>query len=156
MFADAQLARRLETAEAEIQTLESIDLFFAWFSKGTSHVALQQYADAAIAFDQAFSLYNNLDNTAKQRPYRMMWYQTGPYFAYYYSTRYQDVIDLANTTLTQTISKPTLEESLLWRGRAYYMIGEAQKAIDDYRAALKIHVNWGPAVQALQDLGVVP
>ena len=86
----------------------------------------------------------------------MMWYQTGPYFAYYYSMRYQDVIELADITLTQTISKPTLEESLLWRGRAYYMIGDTQKAIEDYRAALNIHANWGPAVGALQDLGVVP
>jgi tetratricopeptide (TPR) repeat protein len=146
----------LETAEAEIQSLSGIDLFFAWFAKGTSHVALQQYADAAVAYDQAFIIYNNLDNADKQRPYRMMWYQTGPYFAYYYSARYQDVIDLADITLTQTISKPTLEESLLWRGRAYYMIGNTQSAIDDYRAALKIHTNWGPAVEALQDLGVVP
>ena len=38
---------------------------------------------------------------------RMMWYQTGPYFAYYYSARYQDVINLANTTLNDTISTPT-------------------------------------------------
>ena len=157
-WSDAGWAARhaLETAEAEIQTLEGIDLFFAWFAKGTSHVALQQYADAAIAYDQAFKIYNNLDNSSQQRPYRMLWYQTGPYFAYYYSMRYQDVIDLADTTLTETISKPTLEESLLWRGRAYYMIGQTQQAIDDYRAALKIHANWGPAVQALQDLGVVP
>jgi hypothetical protein len=85
-----------------------------------------------------------------------MWYQTGPYFAYYYSARYQDVISLANTTLKDTISKPTLEESLLWRGRAYYMAGQTSLAVDDYRAAIKVHVNWLPAVQALQDLGLQP
>jgi len=28
--------------------------------------------------------------------------------------------------------------------------------VDDYRAALKIHVDWLPAVQALQDLGLQP
>jgi hypothetical protein len=86
----------------------------------------------------------------------MMWYQTGPYFSYYYSARYQDVIDLANTTLTKTISKPTLEESLLWRGRAYYMIGNTTAAIADYRAALQVHTDWFPAVQALQELGIQP
>jgi tetratricopeptide (TPR) repeat protein len=157
-WSDANWAARhaLETAENEIETLTGIDLFFAWFAKGTSHVALQQYVDAAIAYDQAFNLYNSLDNTTKQRPYRMMWYQTGPYFAYYYSARYQDVIELADTTLTQTISTPTLEESLLWRGRAYYMIGDTQRAIEDYRAALNVHANWGPAVAALQDLGLQP
>ncbi|MFZ5821228.1 MAG: tetratricopeptide repeat protein [Chloroflexota bacterium] len=49
-----------------------------------------------------------------------------------------------------------LEESLVWRGRAYYMAGKTEAAIADYRAALKVHPNWPPAVQALRDLGVQP
>ncbi|MBL8051414.1 MAG: hypothetical protein JNM46_09345, partial [Anaerolineales bacterium] len=146
----------LEIAEKEIQEIEGNNLFFAWFNKGTSHVALNQYADASIAYDQAFRLYANWDTKTGNRPFRMMWYQTGPYFAYYYSARYQDVINLADTTLNDTISTPTLEESLLWRGRAYYMIGNTQAAIADYRAALGVHTNWFPAVQALQELGVQP
>jgi hypothetical protein len=36
------------------------------------------------------------------------------------------------------------------------MAGDTQKAINDYRAALKVHPNWLPAVQALQDLGITP
>ena len=145
----------LELAEKDINSLKGNDLFFAWFSKGTSYVALNQYVDAARAYDQAFSIYANWDETNEHRPFRMMWYQTGPYFAYYYSARYLDVISLADTTL-KTISKPTLEEYLLWRGRAYYMIGNTQAAISDYRAALKVHTNWSPAIQALQDLGAQP
>ncbi len=86
----------------------------------------------------------------------MMWYQTGPYWAYYYSARYQDVVNLANLTLTETISKPTLEESIYWRGRAKYMIGNTQDAVDDFREALRLHPNWPPALQALQDLGFQP
>jgi hypothetical protein len=31
------------------------------------------------------------------------------------------------------------------------LAGNTQAAVDDYRAALKIHENWIPAVQALQD-----
>lgn len=156
-WADFQWAAQhaLEMAERDIQTLSGNDLFFAWFNKGTSHVALNQYADASTAYDQAFREYASWDLSAGNRPYRMMWYQTGPYFAYYYSARYQDVINLANTTL-KTVSTPTLEESLLWRGRAYYMIGNTPSAIADYRAALQVHVNWFPAVQALQELGVQP
>ncbi|MCA2000795.1 MAG: C39 family peptidase [Chloroflexi bacterium] len=146
----------LELAERDIQTLTGNNLFFAWFNKGTSHVALQQYVDAAAAYDQAFALYSKWDTEKGDRPYRILWYQTGPYFAYFYSARYNDVISLADTTLNETISKPTLEESLLWRGRAYYMSGDTQAAVDDYRAALKVHVNWLPAVQALQDLGLQP
>ncbi|MBX3036513.1 MAG: C39 family peptidase [Anaerolineales bacterium] len=146
----------LQIAEQEIDEIEGNNSFFAWFNKGTSHVALNQYVDAANAYDQAFRLYAAWDTKAGNRPFRMMWYQTGPYFAYYYSARYQDVINLANTTLNDTISEPTLEESLLWRGRAYYMIGNTQAAIADYRAALQVHANWFPAVQALQELGVQP
>jgi hypothetical protein len=68
------------------------------------------------------------------------------------------VINLADTTLTDPASKGerTLEESLLWRGRAYYLAGNTQAAVVDYRNALKIHKNWIPAVQALQDLGLQP
>lgn len=146
----------LDLAEKEIQTLNDNNQFFAWFNKGTSHAALQQYVDAALAYDQAFRFYADWNTNLGNRPFRMMWYQTGPYFAYYYSARYRDVINLADTTLNDTISAPTLEESLLWRGRAYYMIGNTQAAIDDYRAALRVHVNWAPAVQALQDLGLQP
>ena len=146
----------LELAQKDIQSLKGNDLFFAWFNKGTSHVALQQYVDAATAYDQAFTVYAGWKTDAGNRPFRMMWYQTGPYFAYYYAARYQDVISLANTTLNDTISTPTLEESLLWRGRAYYMAGNTQAAVEDYRAALKVHVNWAPAVQALQELGLQP
>jgi len=53
--------------------------------------------------------------------------------AYYYSARYADVINLATTTLEDTIASPDLEESLIWRGRALYMAGETQAAVRDYR-----------------------
>lgn len=153
---NAAAQRALELAQAESQTLDGIDRFFAWFNIGSSHVAMQQYADAAYAYDFAFQLYAGLTGDDSIRPYRMMWYQTGPYFAYFYSNRYADVINLATTTLEDTISEPVLEESLIWRGRAYYMAGKTQAAIADYRAALKVHPNWPPAVQALRDLGVQP
>lgn len=146
----------LELAQKEIETLNGNDLFYAWFNKGTSHVALNQYADAATAYDHAYLLYSNWDVSKGEQPYRMLWYQTGLYFAYYYSARYQDVISFANTTLNDTISTPTLEESLLWRGRAYYQVGNTKNAVADFRAALQVHVNWPPAVQALQDLGLQP
>lgn len=148
--------RAREIAEERIGDSEGIDQYFAWFAKGTSHVELFEYADAASAFDQAFAIYNDLGEDDKQRPYRMMWYQTGPYKAYFYTDRYQDVINLADITLIDTISKPTLEESIYWRGRAQYMIGNTPSAIADFRETLRLHPNWGPAIQALQDLGVQP
>ena len=157
-LADEEQASRhaLSTAQAEAQTLTDIDRFFAWFNVGTSHVALLQYADAAIAYDYAFNLYADLSVNDSVRPYRMMWYQTGPYKAYFYTNRFADVINLADTTLNDTISEPVLEESLYWRGRAYYMAGKTDLAVKDYRAALSVHPQWIPATQALQDLGVQP
>jgi hypothetical protein len=152
---ETQAARHaLEVAQSEAQTLSDIDQFFAWFNVGTSHVALLEYADAATAYDYAFNLYANLNVEDSVRPYRMMWYQTGPYKAYYYTNRFADVINLADTTLDETISEPVLEESLYWRGMAEYMAGKTDLAVKDYRDALKIHPKWIPATQALQDLGV--
>ena len=157
-YADATWAARhaLSVAEENIRSMSGINLYFAWFAKGSSHVALQEYVDAATAYDQAFTVYNSIGKDDKQRPYRMMWYQTGPYWAYFYAARYQDVVNLANLTLTETISKPTLEESIYWRGRAKYMIGNTQDAVDDFRETLRLHPNWPPAIQALQDLGLQP
>jgi hypothetical protein len=157
-FADEQWAGQhaLSVAQAEAQSLSDIDRFFAWFNVGTSHVALLQYADAAIAYDYAFNIYANLETDDAVRPYRMMWYQTGPYKAYFYTNRFADVINLADTTLNDTIAEPVLEESLYWRGRANYMAGQTDLAVKDYRAALSVHPKWIVATQALQDLGIQP
>jgi hypothetical protein len=146
----------LSVAQTEAQALADVDRFFAWFNVGTSHIALLQYADAAIAYDYAFSIYADLDVDPSLRPYRMMWYQTGPYKAYFYTNRFADVINLANTTLSTVLDGPNLEESLYWRGQAYYMAGKTDLAVKDYRAALSVHPQWIPATQALQDLGVQP
>lgn len=146
----------LEIASAEVQTLTDIDKFFAWFNIGTSYVALQQYSDATAAYDQAFSTYAGLDQNDQQRPYRIMWYQTGPYWSYYYSGRYQDVIDLANITLNETIADPTLEESLYWRGLAEYALGDRQAAIADLSEALRLNPNFEPGVVKLKEWGVNP
>ena len=142
----------LEKAQAEAESLTGIDQFFAWFNQGTSHTNLQQYPDAAAAYDQAFALYNNLTDDF-QRPYRIMWYQTWPYWAYYYSGRYQDVINLANTTLIDTISEPVLEESFYWRALAREALGDTQGAIDDLREAVRLNPNFGAGWEQLNRLG---
>jgi hypothetical protein len=120
----------LEIAESEIQTLSGVDLFFAWFNKGTSLVKMEGYLEAGQAFDQAYQIYNQLGNDDATRPYRITWYQTTPYMAYYFSGRYQDVINLADFTF-ETIDEPTLEETLYWRGLAYYALGQKALAKQD-------------------------
>lgn len=143
----------LEIAQTEASTLTEIDQYFAWFNVGSSHVRLLQYVDGAFAYDYAFQLYAGLPNDNTKRPYRLMWYQTGPYWAYYYSGRYQDVISLANTTF-ETIEEDTLEESLYWRGLAYLAIGETDNAIADFREAVRINPNFTPGWQQLQAMGI--
>ena len=145
----------LQTAQAEVLKLTGIDQFFAAFNLGTSNVNLRSYVDAGAAYDQAFSMYALLPDDSK-RPFRMMWYQTGPYWAYYYSGRYQDVINLADTTLHDTISEPVLEESLYWRAMAKVNVGLSDQAVEDLQNSLKVHPGFQPSLALLQSLGVAP
>ncbi len=145
----------LDIANEEVQSLNGIDAFFAWFNKGTSHVNLTQYAEAAEAYDKAFEIYSGLGEDDKQRPYRMMWYQTGPYKAYYYTGRYQDVINLADVTL-ETVSDKSLEESIYWRGMAEQALGNTAAAIADFRMTVYLNSSFTPGIDALINLGVQP
>lgn len=146
----------LEIAEQETQTLTHIDQFFAWFNKGTSLVKLNLYPEAATAYDQAFIIYSQLESDDTQRPYRIMWYQTGPYWAYYYSARYRDIINLANNTLFETVAEPTLEESLYWRGMAYLALGQTDDAVLDFRQTIYLNSSFAPSLDILQQLGLEP
>jgi tetratricopeptide (TPR) repeat protein len=156
-WGDPALANQhaLDIANDEVQSLNGMDGFFAWFNKGTSHVNLTQYAEAAEAYDQAFEIYAGLGQDDKQRPYRMMWYQTGPYKAYYYTGRYQDVINLANLTL-ESVSDKALEESIYWRGMAELAKGDSAAAIADFRRTVYLNSSFTPGIDALLNLGVQP
>ncbi|PKN88183.1 MAG: hypothetical protein CVU46_01915 [Chloroflexi bacterium HGW-Chloroflexi-8] len=142
-----------EKANEEINKTTGSDLYFSWFNRGTSMVQLQDYAGAAEAYDFAFQLYSQLPENV--RPWRMMWYQTGPYFAYYYSGRYQDVINLASLTI-DTATEPYLEESFYWRALAYVAIGDNQKAIADLNTSIEYHPGFPPSLLLLQQLGITP
>ncbi len=133
--------RSLEISSAEIAELEGLQLFFAWFNRGSSLVDLQDYAGAASAYDTAFGVYADLAVT--ERPWRMMWYQTGPYWAYFYSSRYHDVIALADQTL-DAMNEPILEESYYWRGLAREAVGDWQGAVEDIEFSVELNPNFGP------------
>lgn len=143
-----------EQAVADSASLsDARDRYFAFYNVGTSLVKLQDYEGAAAAYDTAFSIYPSIDEVS--RPFRMLWYQTGPYYAYYYSARYQDVINLATTTLDAE-SEHILEESYHWRALAKEALGNREAAISDLRSALRVHPGFGPSFEQLLAFGETP
>lgn len=142
-----------QKAQAETAVLSGRDLFFALFNRGVSLTALRDYSSAATAFDAAFANYALLPTAS--RPWRMMWYQTAPYFAYYYTGRYQDVINLATTTL-EAMNEPVLEESYYWRALAQLALGQNEAAVKDLRKCLEVHQGFSSCVIELQKLGLNP
>jgi hypothetical protein len=85
----------------------------------------------------------------------MVWYQTGPYYAYFYSARYADVINLATTTL-DAMSEPVLEESYYWRAQAELAQGNQTAAVADLNKSLEVHAGFGPSLALMSQLGVAP
>jgi tetratricopeptide (TPR) repeat protein len=130
--------RALAGAQAEIAA-NSEDKY-AWFNAGTNLLELGNSAGAVEAFDTARNL---------KLPWRMMWYQFGPYAAYFEQGHYDAVIELTTATLRRV---KNLEESLYWRGRAYAATSNEIAARADLEQALKYNPNFAPAREALYQL----
>jgi tetratricopeptide (TPR) repeat protein len=129
-----------QRASDEIFTFVDRRRVFAWFNRGTNLVYLDDYAGAAAAYDEYFKLYAELSE--KERPWRNLWYQSGPYWAYYYTQRYYDVIDLATKTI-DAASEPAIEESWYWRALAKEALGDIDGAIADLEQAVDLNENFG-------------
>lgn len=113
---------------------------FLWFNLGTIYNALGDYERAAAAFDKARSL---------ELPWRMLWYQFGPYEAYYKVGRYQEVIELADVTLQD---RPYFEEAFYYKGLAQEALGDEREAEKNLEKAASFNPNFAPAQVALEDL----
>ncbi|MCC7209174.1 MAG: C39 family peptidase [Anaerolineae bacterium] len=112
---------------------------FAWFNAGSSYAMLEQWQQAAVAFDRARSIGNGL-------PWRMLWYQFGPFVAYYNVGDYRTVVDLANAVINQI---PYIEEAYYYRGIAYLALGMAEQGRADLEHTLQFNRNFSPAQSAL-------
>jgi len=130
--------RALEVALAERETDPGNP--FAWFNVGTNCVALGDHPGAIDGYDQARIL---------GLPFRMLWYQFGPFEAYLAQGRYQDVIDLATANLDMVGNQ---EESHYYLGRAKQALGDVEAARQCYREALRHHPGFAPAIEALASL----
>jgi len=127
----------LETARAAVQV--NPENAFAWFNAGSSLAALGRHDQAAWAFDQARQV---------GLPWRMLWYQFGPFHAYYEVGRYDEVIALANATLRNA----QIEELYYWRGMAENAKGDQANAEESFRRALALNPYYAPAVAAQQEI----
>ncbi len=143
----------LELFRQRSESADRSEQYFAYYSLGELMVMKKDYVNAAEAFDKAFELYGWLP--VDDRPWRMLWYQVGPYEAYYYTGRYNDVVSLTFKTIKDA-STPALPETFLWSGRANVALGNTQTAIFDFKRALQWHPGWPPAIAELKALGVEP
>lgn len=141
--ADESLNREQALAQAKSETESDPKNAFAWFNYGSNLAYFDRFEQASTAFDKAREI---------GLPWRMLFYQFGPYRAYFYTGRYQDVEDLANATLG---ARPDLEESYVWRGWARYMLGQHDAAVADFYAALEVHPGFDDAEGALRYLGLL-
>ncbi|CAG0935584.1 hypothetical protein TFLX_04426 [Thermoflexales bacterium] len=110
---------------------------FAWFNLGTSYVGLQDWPNAAAAYDHARQL---------GLPWRMTWYQFGWFEAYLRTGRYEDVLALADTTIKVATN---IEEMFYYKGLALKALGNYDAARSQFELALKHNSNFEPARQAL-------
>lgn len=127
-------------ARAQLDAARNPNNAFYWFNLGTSYNALGQYDKAAIAFDQARAI---------GLPWRMLWYQFGPYEAYYRTGRNEDIVLLADTTLKD---RPYFEESFYYLGLAQAALGDISAARENLEKASAFNPNFAPAGEALAEL----
>lgn len=127
-------------ASARAETSANPDNAFLWFNLGNVYNALGEYVDAALAFDQARAI---------GLPWRMLWYQFGPYEAYYQVGRYDDVLLLTESTLKD---RPYFEESYYYRGLALAALGDTAEARTNLEKALRFNPNFSAAAIALAQI----
>lgn len=131
--------RALRQARSDVETWP--DDPFAWFNLGTDLAALGQFEEAAAAYDRARVI---------GLPWRMLWYQFGPFRAYYRTGRYQELIALADATIRT--SSGDVEELYYWRGLGLAAQGDTAGARKAWQQAVKLNSNYAEAAAALAAL----
>jgi tetratricopeptide (TPR) repeat protein len=134
----AEVALQVAQQEARANPQNS----FAWFNMGTAFVYLGRYEEAAATFDQA--------RNVGTLPWRMMWYQFGPYQAYYETGRYNEILSLAASSIN---TEGDIEETYYWQGMAYKGLGETENARQAFRNAINRNSRYTAAQQELDALG---
>ncbi|MCB0005464.1 MAG: C39 family peptidase [Anaerolineales bacterium] len=127
-------------AQTQAELSAEPDNGYLWFNLGTIYNALGEFDEAALAFDKAREI---------GLPWRMLWYQFGPYQAYYETGRYEDVIVLADVTMGD---RPYFEESFYFKGLAQIALGQVEEGRLNLQRSIAFNPNYQPAAEALADL----
>jgi len=133
MWTDAEVRARAELS------LDANDAF-AWFNLGSSLTQQGRTAEAAEAFDRARAL---------GLPWRMLWYQFGPFAAYLAEGRVQDVLVLTDEIIAVTDS---IEEIHYWRARALMAAGDIAGATASVARSLQIAPTFPLALELRMSL----
>lgn len=136
MDANAMYASAVGRALEEVARSQDA---YGWFNLGSSLLAMGDAAGAAEAFDRARQI---------GLPWRMLWYQHGPFEAYAAIGRWSDVLDLAAANLRNA---DNLEESHYWRGRALAAGGDLEAARESYERCLELNPHYTRAAEALAE-----
>jgi len=113
---------------------------FAWFNLGTDLVVLGESEQAAAAYDRARVI---------GLPWRMLWYQFGPFQAYCETGRYEELIALADATIAVTSN---VEELFYWKGLGLQAMGDSTGARRAFQRALALNPNYTEAADALASM----
>jgi hypothetical protein len=134
--------------QAQTDIAAKPDDAFAWFNLGTNLTELGKltgdetlFASAVAAYDQARTI---------GLPWRMLWYQFGPYEAYLGNGRTDDVFTLAEAMLSN-FGGQNVEETYFYRGQARLASGDINGAAADFRTALQLYPNYTTAQVALDN-----
>jgi tetratricopeptide (TPR) repeat protein len=82
----------------------------------------------------------------------MLWYQFGPFRAYYESGRYEELIALADATIA---TAGDIEEVYYWKGLGLVAQGDTAGARQVWKRALELNSNYTEAASALSAIGTV-
>jgi tetratricopeptide (TPR) repeat protein len=138
---DPDANRRNALAFAQAATQADSGDAFAWFNLGSTLVYFERYAEAAQAFDTAFTI---------GLPQRMTRYQFWPFSAYYNADHIDYLLQLTENTY-KVINGQYSEEALLWHGYGLLRKGDIEGASADWHKALSVHPRYCDAERAINE-----
>lgn len=141
---DEATNRQNALAASQAETVADPQNAFTWFNLGMNQVYLEDYGAAAASFDRARTI---------GLPMRMLRYQFGPFHAYYYANRNEDLNALIDYALEIT---PNSEDVILWRGWELLRQGDVAGARQQFLLASEANPNSVYVAQALSFINDTP